>query len=212
MQPSPLIDSYIEAFPLKTIQLLNQVRRTIQQLVPDAEETMKYGIPTYVFHGNLVHFAGYKNHIGFYPGAAGIEAFKEQFKDYEWSKGAVQFPIDKPMPLKLITQIVKYRIQQNLEKSSRSKQQRTCVNGHRFIKTSDCPTCPQCEATQKPSSGFLSTLGAPARRALEREGIGTLKKLSKYSVEEVLQLHGIGKTSIPKLIAALQSEGLSFKS
>jgi uncharacterized protein YdhG (YjbR/CyaY superfamily) len=202
MQPSPLIDSYIEAFPLKTIQLLNQVRRTIQQLVPDAEETMKYGIPTYVFHGNLVHFAGYKNHIGFYPGAAGIEAFKEQFKDYEWSKGAVQFPIDKPMPLKLITRIVQFRMQQNLAKIEVKKKKP--VLKERAMKDG--------ASKENLNKFFISTLGAPALRALDREGITTLKKLSRYTEKEILALHGIGKSAIPKLQSALQSEGLSFKS
>lgn len=206
------VDQYIKNFPDSTVKLLQEVRNTIRKLVPEAEETIKYGIPTFMYHGNLVHYAGYKNHIGFYPGASGIEAFKDKFKQYEWSKGAVQFPLDKPMPLKLIAQIVQYRIQQNIQKSKQAKQPRTCANGHRYIKTSDCPACPQCEANRKPRSGFLSTLSAPARRALEKKGITTLKKLSKCTEEDILQLHGVGKTTIPKLIAALQSEGLGFKS
>ena len=91
------------------------------------------------------------------------------------------------------------------------KNLRTCPNGHQYYKSSDCPTCPVCEAERKPKEGFLALLGAPARRALENHGITTLKQLSKFSENEILELHGMGKTTIPKLITALKAEGLSFK-
>lgn len=87
---------------------------------------------------------------------------------------------------------------------------RVCPKGHKFIKSSDCPTCPKCEAEKKPASGFLSELSAPARRALEGEGIKTLKKLSKYSEQEILRLHGMGPGSLPKLKSALKDAGLAF--
>jgi DNA-directed RNA polymerase alpha subunit len=87
-----------------------------------------------------------------------------------------------------------------------------CPKGHRYYKSSDCPTCPICEAERKPKDGFLSLLVAPARRALENEGIKTIKQLSRYSEAEVLALHGMGKTSIPKLKAALKLAGLTFRS
>src|SRR5262249_27228191 len=87
---------------------------------------------------------------------------------------------------------------------------RTCSKGHRFQKSSDCPTCPICEAERKPDVGFLSNLSAPARRALENEGIMTLTKLSKYTENEILRLHGMGPSSVPKLKANLRGEGLSF--
>ena len=87
---------------------------------------------------------------------------------------------------------------------------RTCKNGHQYYKSSDCPTCPSCEEGKRPNDGFLSLLYAPARRALENAGIKTLKQLSKYSEEETLRLHGIGKTAIPVLKKALEEEGLSF--
>jgi DNA-directed RNA polymerase alpha subunit len=89
---------------------------------------------------------------------------------------------------------------------------RTCPNGHSYYKSSDCPTCPVCEKERKPKEGFLSMLAAPARRALEREGITTLKKLAAYTENELLALHGIGLSSIPKLKKALLSNGLDFKS
>jgi predicted RecB family nuclease len=87
---------------------------------------------------------------------------------------------------------------------------RTCKNGHRYYKRSDCPTCPICEEERKPKDGFLSLMSAPARRALENKGIKNLKQLSKYSEKEILQLHGMGASSIPKLKKALKSEGLAF--
>jgi DNA-directed RNA polymerase alpha subunit len=87
---------------------------------------------------------------------------------------------------------------------------RTCKNGHQYYKSSDCPTCPVCEAERKPDPGFLAKLSAPARRALEGAGINTLRKLSTKSKKEVLKLHGMGPASIPKLELALKSEGLSF--
>lgn len=87
-----------------------------------------------------------------------------------------------------------------------------CENGHRFYKSSDCPVCPVCEAERKPQDSFMAKLPAPARRALENAEITTLKKLSVYTEKDILKLHGMGKSSIPKLKEALQNEGLSFKS
>jgi DNA-directed RNA polymerase alpha subunit len=89
---------------------------------------------------------------------------------------------------------------------------KTCEKGHQFYKSSDCPTCPICEEERKPTDSFLSHLSAPARRALERENINTLNDLSKFSEKDILALHGMGKSSIPKLQALLTKEGLTFKS
>jgi DNA-directed RNA polymerase alpha subunit len=88
---------------------------------------------------------------------------------------------------------------------------RTCDRGHQYAKSSDCPACPVCEAERKPQSGFLARLSAPARRALESNGITTLEGLSHYSEKDILQFHGIGKSSLPKLQAALQEQNLAFK-
>jgi DNA-directed RNA polymerase alpha subunit len=88
---------------------------------------------------------------------------------------------------------------------------RTCKNGHQYYKSSDCPTCPVCEAERKPDAGFLAELSAPARRALEGASINTLKKLSAKSKKDILNLHGMGPASIPKLELALKSQGLSFQ-
>jgi predicted RecB family nuclease len=91
------------------------------------------------------------------------------------------------------------------------KNLKTCKNGHQFFKSSDCPTCPFCEEERKPKDSFLSLLGAPARRALEREGITTLEDLAKWSEKEILDLHGMGQSTIPKLKTILADNGLSFK-
>jgi len=93
------IDEYIGNFPQNIQQLLQAMRTTIHKAAPAAEEIINYGIPTFYLKGNLVHFAAYKNHIGFYPAASGIAAFKEELSAYKSSKGAVQFPVDRPLPL-----------------------------------------------------------------------------------------------------------------
>src|SRR5687768_4551606 len=88
---------------------------------------------------------------------------------------------------------------------------RTCPKGHKYYKSSECPNCPTCEQERKPKSGFLSQLSAPARRALENNGITSLQELTSYSEKEILKFHGMGPASLPKLRSALHAEGLSFK-
>ena len=115
------IDEYIASFPLKTQEILQQVRETIHKAVPNAKEVISYKMPAFRQNAVLVYFAAYKNHIGFYPTGSGIEAFHHEFGDYKWSKGAVQFPIDKPMPLDLITRITKFKAERDLEKVKEKK-------------------------------------------------------------------------------------------
>ena len=115
------MDEYIAAFPEETQKLLQQIRAAIKKAAPQAEETISYAMPTFTLNGNLVHFAAYKNHIGFYPVPSGIDAFKEELSVYKGAKGSVQFPIDQLMPLKLIAEIVKFRVQENLEKGKKKR-------------------------------------------------------------------------------------------
>ncbi len=115
------IDEYISGFPEEIQILLEQVRTTIKQAAPEAKEDIKYAMPTFVLNGNLVHFAAFKNHIGFYPVPSGIEAFKKELSVYKGAKGSVQFPLDQPMPLELITKIVKFRVDENLRKAKAKK-------------------------------------------------------------------------------------------
>jgi uncharacterized protein YdhG (YjbR/CyaY superfamily) len=119
MKPAD-IDEYIANFTPETAAMLRQLRKAIVSAAPDAEEVISYAMPGYKLNGMLVYFAGYAKHIGFYPGAGGIAAFRDQLSEYKGAKGSVQFPLDRPLPLKLIRQIVKFRVEQNLEKS-RSK-------------------------------------------------------------------------------------------
>lgn len=110
------IDEYIAGFPKEVQQVLEQVRATIKTAAPDAEETIAYAIPTFKLKGNLVHFAAFKNHIGFYATPTGHGEFAKELSVYQQGKGSVQFPLDQPMPLDLITKIVKFRVRQHLEK------------------------------------------------------------------------------------------------
>jgi uncharacterized protein YdhG (YjbR/CyaY superfamily) len=113
------IDEYVKCFPLETQKKLEELRAAIKMIVPDAEEKISYQMPTFTLNGNLVYFAAYKNHIGFYPTSSGIEAFKHEIKAYKSAKGTVQFPLDKPLPIDLISRIVKYRVEENLKKPTR---------------------------------------------------------------------------------------------
>lgn len=118
MSPTPITD-YILQYPPETQEKLNQMREAILEIIPDATEKIAYGIPTFYLNGNVVHFAGYKSHIGFYPGADGIAAFAPEFGGYQFSKGAVQFPLDQPLPLELVKRITAFRKAQNLEKKKK---------------------------------------------------------------------------------------------
>ena len=114
-------DEYIATFPKETQEVLQQVRTAIKTSAPKAEEVISYGMPAFKLHGMLVYFAGYKQHIGFYPTASGIAAFKDELSKYKNAKGSVQFPLDKPMPLALIKKMVKFRVKENTEKAASKK-------------------------------------------------------------------------------------------
>jgi uncharacterized protein YdhG (YjbR/CyaY superfamily) len=110
-------ENNLKTYPPEIQKILQEIRATIRAAAPQATEAISYQMPTFKLHGNLVHFAGYKNHIGFYPVPSGIEAFKEELSQYKGAKGSVQFPLTKPMPLDLISRIVKFRVNENLAKS-----------------------------------------------------------------------------------------------
>jgi uncharacterized protein YdhG (YjbR/CyaY superfamily) len=111
------IDAYIAGFPKDVREILENIRTIIQEAAPEAKEAIRYGIPTFTLEGNLVHFAGYKKHIGFYPAPSGIEHFREELAGYKSAKGSVQFPLDQPMPYDLIRRIVRFRVEENVEKA-----------------------------------------------------------------------------------------------
>jgi uncharacterized protein YdhG (YjbR/CyaY superfamily) len=118
------IDVYISGFPDYIQTILEEIRKTIRLAAPEAQEAISYGIPTFVFHGNLIHFAANKKHIGFYPAPSGIDAFKTELSVYKGAKGSVQFPLDKPMPLELIAEIVKFRVLENQERAKAKMQKK----------------------------------------------------------------------------------------
>lgn len=205
------VETYINSFPEATGKLLQELRTAIKEAAPEAREMIKYAMPTYIQEGNLVHFAAYKNHIGFYATPTGHSAFEKELSSYKRGKGSVQFPIDQPLPLKLIREIVRFRVLANKDNAGLKKTWRTCNKGHQYDKSSNCPVCPICAKERASSESFLSLLGAPARRALENEGINTEAALSQYTEEQILRLHGLGKSSLPILREVLAKSGLHFR-
>ena len=173
------IDAYLAAFPESVQKVLEQFRMAITKAAPDAEEIISYGMPAFKYKGSiLIYFAGYKNHIGLYATPAGHPAFAKELSIYKQGKGSVQFPLNKPVPVNLISRIVKFKVKQREEQQN----------------------------------DFLPQLSAPARGALQNSGIKSLQQIAKYTEAEILELHGIGKTAIPKLQNILKEKGLSFKS
>lgn len=121
MEKPQHIDAYIARFPEHTQRILEQVRQTIQKAAPQAQEKISYGMPAFVCYGNLVYFAAYEKHIGFYALPSGNAAFRKELSGYKMGKGSIQFPIDQPMPLDLIAKIVQFRVAENLEKARLKK-------------------------------------------------------------------------------------------
>ena len=113
------IDDYISFFPEHVQKKLTELRVLIRQIAPDAQEKISYQMPTFYLNGNLVHFAAYAKHIGFYPTPSGIAKFKRELSGYKHSKGSVQFPLDRSLPIELIKKIVKYRVEENIKKGKR---------------------------------------------------------------------------------------------
>jgi uncharacterized protein YdhG (YjbR/CyaY superfamily) len=118
------IDAYIAAFPENVQLILQQIRETIRQAAPDAQETISYAIPTFTFHGVLIYFAAYKNHIGLYATPQGNIAFAAELSSYKQGKGSVQFPINEPIPYNLIARMVAFKVEENLKKSLKKPQKK----------------------------------------------------------------------------------------
>jgi len=115
------IDEYISGFPSSIQIKLQEIRAIIRKNAPQSRETIKYAIPTFEQNGNLVHFAAFKNHIGFYPAPDGINAFKSELAKFDQSKGTIRFALDKPLPVALISKIVRFRVKQDREKAETRK-------------------------------------------------------------------------------------------
>lgn len=115
------IDQYISKFPNDIQAILEKIRQTIRTAAPNAEETISYQIPTFKLYGNLVHFAAYTNHIGFYPAPSGIKKFTTELSPYQTAKGSIKFPLSKPIPYELIGKITAFRVEENLAKAAAKK-------------------------------------------------------------------------------------------
>lgn len=115
------VDEYILQFSDDVQEILRKLRQVIKDAAPEAEEKISYQMPTFYLNGNLVHFAAYKNHIGFYPTPSGIETFKDELVSYKGAKGSVQFPINEPMPFELIKKIVEFRVEENIGKTHKKR-------------------------------------------------------------------------------------------
>ena len=115
------IDEYIRQFPEPVADILQQIRQAIHEIAPEASEKISYQMPTFYLFGNLVHFAAFKDHIGFFPAASGVEAFTEELTNYSTSKGTIRFPLDKPIPYDLIRRITEYRVSENRQKATDKK-------------------------------------------------------------------------------------------
>lgn len=178
MNKAASVDAYIKGFSPSTRKLLEQMRKTIRKEAPGASEKISYGIPTFFLNGNLVHFAGYDRHIGFYPGGAALDTFKKEVSAFETSKGTIRFPLDKPLPTALIAKIVRARAARQT-----------------------------ADLVQNP----FADLPAPARRALAAASISSPSRLSKFTLEHIARLHGIGPKALVTLEKVLRSEGLRFK-
>jgi uncharacterized protein YdhG (YjbR/CyaY superfamily) len=121
MKETDVIDEYIQQFQGEVRDKLIEMKSIIFEVLPMSELVIRYKMPAFKVNSVLVYFAGYKNHIGFYPTATGIEAFKEEFGDYKWSKGAIQFPLNQPLPKKLIQKISLFKLNEDLIKSTVKK-------------------------------------------------------------------------------------------
>jgi uncharacterized protein YdhG (YjbR/CyaY superfamily) len=115
------VDAYIEAQSEHVRERLTELRRTIARAAPEASERISYGAPTFDYHGNLVHYAAFRNHIGFYPTPSGIEAFENELQRYKHAKGSVQFPLTQPLPLDLVARIVQFRVKENATKQTKPR-------------------------------------------------------------------------------------------
>lgn len=203
------VDSYIEQFSGKTKAYLNELRLFIKSIIPEASEVISYGIPTFKYYNNLVHFAGYEHHIGFYPGAEAMKHFAKDFSRYKSGKGSVQFPLNQEIPFDLIKRIVIYSVEKNNEKLLQNAKYSLCINRHVHLKKVICPVCFQPDVLKDDDFTMLSN---PAQRALASNGIDTWKSLAEFDLSTILTWHGIGKSAIPKFHDELDKRGLKLKS
>jgi len=197
MRKTKSIDEYISAFPKPVRLKLAELRQTIKKAAPTATEAISYGIPTFKLQGNLVHFAAYQKHIGFYPTSSPIRVFQTEIAKYEFSRGTIRFPIEQPLPLNLIKKIVAFRVKESLEKDGKKRMH---IAGQKLT----------AKKTIAPGKLPESITGS-AKKALTNKKIATAHDLTKYKISEVKEWHGVGPATISKMEKLLQKHGLQFK-
>lgn len=163
------IDEYISQFPAETQKQLQILRECIRKHAPDATEIISYKMPTFYQNGNLVYFAGYKNHIGFYPSGTGIKEFQHEFGPYHWSKGAVQFPIDAPLPLKLIARIVKFRVAYNRNQAKDAFLNKISAPARRALIIADINSLKKLSSHTEETISKMHGMGPSAIKILKSE-------------------------------------------
>lgn len=213
----PTVAKYLDYWPAPQKKILIIVRDCIKKAAPEGEDVMSYAMPAVLFDGKRVWYGGWEHHYSIYVPQV-MAQYKNELKQYKTSKSAINFPWDEPVPVALITRIAQSVMalpgksaKAKLKSAKDPKSKRVCKNGHTFYKSSDCPTCPQCEKAKMAAKPFFVELSAPARRALENAGITSANKLALYSRKAILNLHGMGPSSMPKLEAILKKEKLTFK-
>jgi len=123
-KPPQTLDEYIAQFHAEIQDILQKLRQVVRDEAPQAEETIRYRIPTFRLNGNLVHFAAFRDHVSFFPTSSGVAAFRDELAGYETSKGTIRFPLDRPIPYDLVRRIVRFRVAENLEKTTRKSPRR----------------------------------------------------------------------------------------
>jgi uncharacterized protein YdhG (YjbR/CyaY superfamily) len=202
------VEAYISQHEPEVQPILQSIRSIVKTLVPGAIEMISYGIPTFKLDKKpLVYFAAFKSHLSLFPAISKDDAFEKMFGKYRSGKGTIRFSIDQPLPVTLVKKFVMFRLQEHERQMTDKKQVRTRV------KKSNAPqTITAANTTGKTNNrGDLpAKLSAPARRALANKGIRHLVQLAQFSESDMLELHGVGKSSIPLLRNALAEKGLAF--
>lgn len=185
MTNATTIDEFLKELSPAVRKKLTQIRKAARKLAPEAEELIRYGMPTFRLGRNILHFNAYDGHIGFYPGPGGIDAYSEACHPYRTGKGTLQFSPEGKLPMKLIEDIIRFRVaEERMRLGTKSPRQK---------------------------SSPWSALPAPAQRALEKEKIRTPQQLAMWSKNELLDLHGLGPGSIPVLQKILRAHRLKMK-
>lgn len=205
MKTALTVSEYISGFPPQVRVRLNAMRAMIRKEVPRVTEAISYGIAAFkVSEGPVVYIAGFKNHVSFFPTSSGIRAFKSELKGYKVSTGTVQFRLDQELPLPLLKRIVRFRLE---ELGAKVGTERGSKRGAK----ARCDPAKVAEFDYSALAPELRVLSKPAQRALINAGLTTLSRVAAKTEKQILELHGFGPSSLPRVSKALSERGLKFK-